>query len=102
VITSELALLEVLPKPLRLGDTTLERSFRNALERSPDVRLVPVSRAVIEQAARLRASTNLKTPDAIHAATALLEGCALLLTNNPAFRRVLGLNVVVLSDLITP
>jgi len=42
----------------------------------------------------------LKTPDAIHAATAIVSGCVQLLTNDPAFRRVPNLAVVVLSDMI--
>jgi len=50
----------------------------------------------------LRASSGLKTPDAIHAASALVAGCTHLITNDPAFRRVPNLVVVVLSDLIAP
>ncbi len=101
-VTSELTLPEVLIKPLRTADATLETEFRDVLERSPDVRLVAVSRDVIERGAQLRALHNLRTPDAIHAGTALVEGCGLFVTNDPAFRRVPGLNVVVLSDLLTP
>jgi len=52
----------------------------------------------LEIAADLRATTRLKTPDAIHAATALDAGCALFVTNDPAFRRVPRLNVAVLSE----
>jgi predicted nucleic acid-binding protein len=57
---------------------------------------------VIERAAALRAATSLKTPDAIHAATALIEECTLLVTNDALFRRVPGLNVTVLRDLLPP
>ena len=66
------------------------------------MRLVPIARAVLERAAALRAATNLKTPDAIHAATALIEGCTLFVTNDALFRRVPGLNVTVLRDLLPP
>ncbi len=41
---------------------------------------------------------NLKTPDALHAATALLQGCKLFVTNDGAFRRVAHLPVTVLSE----
>ncbi len=102
LVTSELSLLETLVGPLKAGDARLEADYRRLLQGASDVRLVPITKPVLEQAARLRATTNLKTPDAIHAATALLEGCALVLTNDPAFRRVSGLNVVVLSDIIGP
>lgn len=65
-----------------------------------DVRLISITEVILRQAARLRAQTNLKTPDAIHAATALTSGCMQFIMNDPAFRRVTGLNVVVLSELI--
>jgi predicted nucleic acid-binding protein len=46
----------------------------------------------------LRANHNLKTPDAIHAATALAAGCVLFVTNDAGFRCVPGLPVAVLSE----
>ena len=42
----------------------------------------------------------MKTPDAIHAATALRADCALFITNDTDFRRVEDLPVVVLDDLL--
>ena len=77
IITSELTLLEVLVRPLRTQNVALEAGFRRMLA-SSDLRLVPVSSAVLERAAHLRAAiATLKTPDAIHAATALEWGCNL-------------------------
>lgn len=102
VLTSELTWLEVLVGPLKTGDVALWATYRAVLDTSPDVRMLPVSRAILERAAHLRATTGLKTPDAIHAATALIAGCALLVTNDAAFRRVPGLNVTVLRDLLSP
>ena len=55
---------------------------------------------VFKDAARLRAETGLKTPDALHAATALRAGCALFITNDADFRRVPGLPIIVLDDLL--
>lgn len=100
VVSSELTLLEVLVRPLRTGNTRLEREFRRVLSSTADIRLVPITQKILEDAAQLRATTNLKTPDAIHAATALREGCALFVTNDVAFRHVSGLPVVVLRDLV--
>ncbi|HLZ22951.1 MAG TPA: PIN domain-containing protein [Ktedonobacterales bacterium] len=102
IITSELTILEVLTKPIKLGDAVLEASFRTVLFASPDVRLMPITQPILERAARLRAATSLKTPDAIHAATALEAAATLFLTNDPAFRHIPGLAVTILSDLLTP
>ncbi|MEW6497003.1 MAG: PIN domain-containing protein [Cyanobacteriota bacterium] len=44
--------------------------------------------------------SNLKTPDAIHAATALNSSCTLFLTNDSGFRNVLSLPVVILSEVL--
>ena len=97
IVTSELTVLETLVKPIREGDAFLERLFMglfNAIE----VRLIPATRPLWEEAARLRATTNLRTPDALHAAAALREGCALFVTNDTAFRRVSGLPVADLNE----
>jgi predicted nucleic acid-binding protein len=102
VITSGLTLLEVLVMPLKVGNAAVAATFRSVVLKSPDVQAAPITRAVLEAAARLRATVGLKTPDAIHAATALRAGAALFITNDSAFRRVPGLAVVVLSDLDLP
>jgi len=102
VVSSDLALLEALVQPLQLGDTVLVQLYRDLLTASQETRLIPISRAVIEAAARLRATTGIKTPDAIHAASALGEGVALFVSNDPVYRRIPGLPVTILDDLLTP
>lgn len=99
IVTSELALLEVLVKPLRDGNPALATLYRNILLGTAGFTSLPVSRRVLEVAADLRAAVNLKTPDAIHGATALEAHCSLFVTNDPAFQRVPTLNVGVLSEI---
>jgi predicted nucleic acid-binding protein len=99
VVSSALALLETLVGPLKHNDSALAAMYEQTLTAS-DVRLISVTEDLLRQAARLRAQTNLKTPDAIHASTALASGCVQFITNDSAFRRVTGLNVIVLSELI--
>jgi len=100
IATSDLTLLEVLVGPIKKGDKSLERDFRALLQGSQGVRLIPISHAILERAAALRATMNIKTPDAIHAATSLAVGCAVFVTNDLAFKKVPGLSVAVLSDVI--
>jgi predicted nucleic acid-binding protein len=103
IVTSELTLPEVLIRPFRTNNARLETEFRKLLQQTADVRLAPITQGVLERGARLRAAVpSLRTPDAIHAATALIEDCALLVTNDPGFRQVPGLNATVLNDLLTP
>jgi predicted nucleic acid-binding protein len=51
-----------------------------------DFELVPVSQDVAVTAARLRAGTGLRLPDALQAATALEIGAAALVTHDRDFR----------------
>ena len=98
VLGSELLLLETLVKPLRVADTAVESAFRSLLQASNELRLLPITASILEEAARLRAGLNLTAPDAIHAATALSAGCDLFLTNDATFRRVPGLTVAILDE----
>lgn len=99
IVSSDLVVLETLVKPLREGDTIVEMLFR-ALFDAKEVRLIPTTRPLWEEAARLRAETGLKTPDALHAAAALHAECTLFVTNDNDFRRIESLAVVVLDDFI--
>jgi predicted nucleic acid-binding protein len=101
VVTSDLTLMETLIKPFQTHDTTMEHWYR-ALFVSPGVRLAPISQQVLERAAQLRATTRLRTPDAIHAATALDAQCALFVTNDRDYRQCPGLTVALLSDYVAP
>lgn len=100
IVSSELLFFETLIKPLQKGDIILEALFRDLLLYSREIQLRPITLPVLETAARLRASAGLKTPDAIHAATALTANITLFLTNDSDFRRVPGLPVTLLSEIV--
>ena len=97
--SSELVALETLIRPLRDGNARLEMLFRSLLA-AAEMDLIPATLAAWEAAARIRAETGLATPDALHAATARGAGCTAFITNDTDFRRVEGLRVVILDDLV--
>ena len=99
IITSEITLLEVLVKPLKIGDFDVANDFRVILHQSPEVRMMPITQDILEDAARLRATTSFKTPDAIHAATALGHQCVTFMTNDSAFRQITALPVMLLNEI---
>lgn len=100
VVSSELTLMETLVGPLRSGDGTLADQ-RQSLWDQAGTRLLPITRDVLREAARLRATIpSLRTPDALHAATALLHGCVLFVTNDFGFRHVPGLPLAILDDIL--
>ncbi|MBA3710954.1 MAG: type II toxin-antitoxin system VapC family toxin [Pyrinomonadaceae bacterium] len=99
VVTSELTLLETLVKPLRDGDQALAGDYEKLLT-ATTVRMLPVTASVLRDAARIRAAINLKTPDAIHAATALAAGCVQFITNDAEYRKHSSLSVVILKEAV--
>ncbi len=91
--TSELTLLEVLPKA-RTPDH--HRSYLNLILWSGIVELLPVSRAVLLEAANYRrqaarrrddGSRSLPSlPDSIHIVTAIVNGCSMFVSNDGRLR----------------
>jgi predicted nucleic acid-binding protein len=100
LLSSELLLLKSLVLPLRMANRNLVNAYEQLLLLS-SLRLVPIHQAVLRDAANLRATTRLKTPDAIHAATALQENCTLFLTNDRQFHAITGLTAIVLEEILT-
>ncbi len=98
LVTSELTLAEILVKPIRTIDTAKQRTYTETITSTNSLTAVPASRSILIQAAEIRASTKLKLPDAIHAATALSNGCTTFLTNDKQFRTVLSLHTLLLSQ----
>lgn len=85
-VTSELTLAEVLIRPLQDRNLKVQQAYRTFLTPTPALEVIPISRDILEEAARVRATTKLKLPDAIHLATAKLNGCDSFLTNDDSFK----------------
>jgi predicted nucleic acid-binding protein len=98
LFSSELTLTEVLVMPLKNQNQALVNFYDRFLQAY--VNLQPITISILRNAAQLRAIQNFKTPDAIHAATAEVAQCDLLITNDRAFSRLHTMPVVVLRDLI--
>jgi predicted nucleic acid-binding protein len=97
-ITSALTVAEAMVKPFAAGNAALQRTYLEALQDRPQLILVPISRAILIEAARMRAThPALKLPDAIHAASALAQGATAFLTNDMRFASVLGTRTMVLE-----
>ncbi len=99
VVTSELTLLEALVIPVRKNDEELIETYDDLFGNS-QIKLIPITTSVLREATQLRAHQNFKTPDAIHAATALETSCDYLIANDTGFRRLENIEVIVLSDLL--
>jgi predicted nucleic acid-binding protein len=98
LVTSAVTLLEVLVVPYRVGDVQLAGRYELLLTRSRGVRMVDVTRDQLRAAAQLRATTGMKTPDALQIAAALSAECRAFLTNDRALPAVPGLRIAQLSS----
>jgi len=76
---SPLVRLEALVKPLVDGNQTLERDYEDFLVAQ---QWLSMGDAEFDRAARLRATHRLKTPDALHLATAIRHACSEFWTND--------------------
>jgi predicted nucleic acid-binding protein len=74
--------------------------FYALLTTYPNLDWIAPSLEIADIAARIRAAYRLRTPDALQAATAIHAQATGLITNDPLFQRVAGLEALVLESLL--
>ncbi len=89
-LVSTITLMEVLTRPLRLGQVEIAKQYRELLQRSANVELLVVDSAVAECAARfcsdvLSNGRKPKIPDIILLATATVHGVDAIVSNDRDF-----------------
>lgn len=82
LVVSILGRLEALVAPKRHGREDLCRRYREVFEGFPNLEVVLVDDRVAEIGSDLRAMHSLRTPDAIHLATALHRGADAFVTQD--------------------
>lgn len=93
-MTSQLTLAECLVKPFELKNENNINTYLNFLQDRHFLSVIPMNKEIMIEAAKIRAAnTNIKLPDAIHAATALRNGCTLFFTNDKRFQTIPGISV---------
>lgn len=92
-VTSELARMEALVLPVRLGDSGRVKDFEDFFG-SPLVELREITRPVFDRAIHIRAAhPGFKTPDSLHLAAAVEANCDVFVTNDPQLRQYAGIRV---------
>jgi predicted nucleic acid-binding protein len=97
---------EILVRPFRSGSAAVAIA-EGFLRHFAEMRLIEVSYDIAREAARVRATTAMRAPDALIVATAIVTGVDVLVTNDLSWTAQAGaiapeLNVVVLTDLCSP
>jgi len=97
--TSSVTITECLTQPYRVKDFALAAQYMALFRNFPHLSVVPVTDDIAERAAFLRASQNLKTPDALQLATALLSGSNFFLTNDQSLSSIQDIPILILDRL---
>ena len=96
-VVSAVTVTEALVRPMRAGSESAVEVIEAFMGHFANLRIVAVSFDVAREAARIRAATALRTPDATILATAVIAGAGTVVTNDGrwagAIRRA-GLAVV--------
>lgn len=98
-VPSVISLLEGLVVPIRKHDTNLIQEYHDLLYESHDILTIAVYPAIAQEAARLRATYNIRTPDAIQVATAITVEASVFLTNDSHIPSIPDITIWTLDDL---
>ena len=93
---SDLVRMECQVGPLKTNDALLSAKFSTFFT-SPDVTVLPLSPAVCDRAARIRAQYGFKPLDSLHLAAAVEHGCTRFLTNDAGLRNFPDILVEILT-----
>ena len=99
-ITSTLTMAELLVPAHRDGDARRLQHYRGLLSTYPRLAWIAPDLEIADSAARIRAEYGLKSPDAIHAATAIQSKVSAFLSNDPIFARVKQLDALIMDDIL--
>ncbi len=97
-VFASIGVLELLVRPKKLGQASLVREYKELIATFPHLFLINLDEAIIEKSAELRAHYGIKTPDAIHIATAIVSGANFFVTNDRRLKKVKEMKIKLLSE----
>ncbi|HZV06092.1 MAG TPA: type II toxin-antitoxin system VapC family toxin [Gemmataceae bacterium] len=98
IAVSDLSRTECLASPFAAGDAAIIADYQTFFA-SPTIRVLPLTAAVCDRAARIRAASRfrLKVPDCLRLAAAIEHGCGSFLTNDRQLTLCTDIVVEILS-----
>lgn len=88
VILSVLGVTEIFTGVKKKGDKMLLRKYVAFFQNFVPLALIDVDFSIADRASDLRANYGIRTPDAIHLATAIEKGANLFVTNDKGLKKV--------------
>ena len=95
-IFSSIGLIELLTGPKKRRRNDLAVRYREVINNFPHLSVGGINENIVELASNLRAHHSLRTPDAIHIATAIDFGAQSFITSDRRLKRVKEINIVLI------
>lgn len=95
ITTSQLSRLECRCKPMRTKDLATLNLY-DVFFTAHELRLIEIDARVIDEATSIRAALGLKSPDALHLATAVVAGASVFLTGDAKLTRFNRMSVEII------
>lgn len=99
VVTSTITLVETLVHPIRNNHHELAGRYREILLNTTNLTTYDLTPDIAQKAAVIRANYQIRTPDAIQLAAALLGNATFFLTNDLNLKKFAEIKVIVVEDL---
>lgn len=99
LVCSILTLLEILVVPKRTGQEELCRRYREVFQSFPNLTVLALETQIAEIASDLRARHSVRTPDAIHIATAIRAGAAAFISEDGRLSGVQEVPILRLAEI---
>ena len=97
-ILATMALLELQVGPYAKQELETAEGYYTFLGNLPNFHWVPMSMTIADRAAQLRAAHRIKTPDAVHLATAIEAGATLFVTNDRDLPALAEIDTLMLGE----
>ncbi len=95
---STLIITEILTKPYHHNRQDLVHDYKDLILNLPNFSTFAPEERICDDAALIRAKYNFRTPDAIHLATAIVEGATVIVGNDKKWKKVKEIKTIVLED----
>ncbi|MBI2415727.1 MAG: type II toxin-antitoxin system VapC family toxin [Candidatus Kerfeldbacteria bacterium] len=95
-IFANIGLIELLTGPKQLGRYDIAYEYKNYIQNFPNLIITELNEPIVNFASDLRGRYRIKTPDAVHLASAIVYGADVFITNDKALKKVREVAVKVL------
>jgi len=95
-----MTLLEIMVKPKKEKNLAAAEEYQIIISNFPNLEIVDVNHEISDIASTLRATYNIKTPDAIQIATCINKGGTAFFTNDVALKKVKDIEIITLKDIL--